>query len=208
MVHTIWLVRHGMRLNFENPDWEKTAERPYDSPLSATGHRQAAETAFYLKNRAVRHVFASPFYRTLQTAHAIAEELELPLLVEHGFYEWLNPAWIPELPEIVTREEALAEFPRIDSAYRSYSGPGYPEEEEDVHVYRRVKPAIERIIEDYEGSIAIVGHGASMHQTARALVQPLNGFNRKMCALNRLERQRDGWRLVYASTAHLSVSEM
>lgn len=208
MVNRVYLVRHGMRLNFEQPDWALTAARPHDSPISETGVQQAMETAQYLRGRGIRHLFASPFYRTLQTADAIAEALDLRINVEYGLFEWLNPAWIPEFPAILTPDEAAAAFPRINPHYWSYSGPGFPEPDEHVHVYSRVKPAIDGIVEDYDGAIAIVGHGASMHQAARSLVDPPAGFVRKMCAVNRLDRLQDGsWRLVHATTEHLSFSE-
>ncbi|MBO9597403.1 MAG: histidine phosphatase family protein [Cohnella sp.] len=204
MVDTVWLIRHGMRLNFENLAWMKTAARPHDSPLSETGLQQSRETAYFLQDKGIRHLFASPFTRTLQTAGIIAEALRLPLNVEYGFYEWLNPAWTPAFPEILTPAEACAEFPMIDPAYRSYSGPGYPEADENVHVYNRVKPALTGIVRDYDGPVAIVGHGASMHQAARTLVDPPEGFLREMCAINKLERHGSRWRIVFSSTAHLS----
>ncbi|MFD0670154.1 histidine phosphatase family protein [Cohnella sp. GCM10027633] len=205
MVDSVWLIRHGMRLNFEDPGWAKSAARPHDSPLSETGLQQARETAMFLQDQGIRHMFVSPFYRTLQTASVIAETLDLSLRVEYGFYEWLNPAWTPAFPEIITPEAAFSEFRMIDPAYRSYSGPGYPEEDENVHVYDRVKPAIAGIVRDFDGPVAIVGHGASMHQAARALVDPPTGFLRDMCAINKLERHGGQWRLALSTTAHLSV---
>lgn len=41
MNQTVWIARHGIRLDFVNPGWLETAERFYDSPLSLDGFKQA-----------------------------------------------------------------------------------------------------------------------------------------------------------------------
>ena len=38
----LWLVRHGSRRDFEEPEWAARAARPFDPPLSARGRREAA----------------------------------------------------------------------------------------------------------------------------------------------------------------------
>jgi broad specificity phosphatase PhoE len=46
-----------------------------------------------LKKEKIAHIFASPFLRTVQTANAVAEMLNLPIKLETGLSEWLNPVW-------------------------------------------------------------------------------------------------------------------
>jgi hypothetical protein len=41
MTQIVWIARHGNRLDFVNPEWFNTAERPYDPPLSEDGIEQA-----------------------------------------------------------------------------------------------------------------------------------------------------------------------
>ncbi|MGK7892391.1 MAG: histidine phosphatase family protein, partial [Xenococcus sp. (in: cyanobacteria)] len=37
MKQTVWIARHGNRLDFVNPEWFNTATRRYDPPLSEDG---------------------------------------------------------------------------------------------------------------------------------------------------------------------------
>ncbi|MBV8884961.1 MAG: histidine phosphatase family protein, partial [Chroococcidiopsidaceae cyanobacterium CP_BM_RX_35] len=68
MAQTVWLARHGNRIDFVNPEWFKTAERRYDPHLSDDGVVQAQQLAQRLKGEGIAHIFASPFLRTVQTA--------------------------------------------------------------------------------------------------------------------------------------------
>lgn len=43
MTQIVWIARHGNRLDFVNPEWFNTAERPYDPPLSEDGIVQAKQ---------------------------------------------------------------------------------------------------------------------------------------------------------------------
>ena len=81
---TIWLCRHGTRADFVDPSW--IGDNP---PLSGDGVRQAIETGARLKDETINHLFASPFLRTLETAHYIAEAINLEIKVEYGASEWL-----------------------------------------------------------------------------------------------------------------------
>ena len=49
----IWLIRHGNRLDFSNPEWLDTAERPHDCPLSPQGQQQARDTGVRLRREPV-----------------------------------------------------------------------------------------------------------------------------------------------------------
>ena len=73
MPQTVWIARHGNRIDFVNPDWFLTAERPYDPHLSEDGHVQAKQLANRLKGEGISHIFASPFLRTVQTANHAAK---------------------------------------------------------------------------------------------------------------------------------------
>jgi broad specificity phosphatase PhoE len=62
MSQTIWIARHGNRLDFVRPEWFDTALRRYDPPLSKDGFVQAKQLAQRLKGENIRHIFASPFF--------------------------------------------------------------------------------------------------------------------------------------------------
>ena len=92
---SVWIVRHGERIDVVEPEWLSTAERPHDPPLTEYGRQQAAVTGAHLAARGDRvdFVYTSPFLRCVQTAAAIAKHLDAPLRVEPGLCEWLNGDW-------------------------------------------------------------------------------------------------------------------
>ena len=97
--HTVWICRHGNRIDFVDPSWKGN-----DPHLSPDGVIQAKETGVRLRGEGIQHIFASPFLRTLETAHHIAEALDLPVKIEHGACEWMNPEWFPEPPVYIPVE--------------------------------------------------------------------------------------------------------
>jgi 2,3-bisphosphoglycerate-dependent phosphoglycerate mutase len=75
MLEEIYLIRHAA------PDRASgiTYNVPPGPPLTAAGHREAAQAAEWLAARRPQHVFCSPFLRTMATAEAIVDRLGLPL---------------------------------------------------------------------------------------------------------------------------------
>ena len=118
---TIWLCRHGNRIDFVDPSWKGD-----DPPLSADGIIQAQETGLRLQGEGIQHIFTSPFLRTIETAHYIAEALDLPIKIEHGASEWLNAEWFSERPAHLPLDALLRRFPRVDGRYKSVVMPAYP----------------------------------------------------------------------------------
>ena len=74
------VIRHAERHDRENPSWSALASRPQDSPLSERGKGQAKRLGKWLYGRLPINkplaIFCSPFIRCVQTADAIASELE------------------------------------------------------------------------------------------------------------------------------------
>ena len=94
----VWIARHGHREDFvgDQPggDWHLTAARPHDPGLSPLGLAQGRALGRRLADEArLAHIFASPFLRAIQTAHAVAEATGLTVKIEDGLGEWLNPVW-------------------------------------------------------------------------------------------------------------------
>ena len=54
MNQRIYLIRHGQREDFEDPTWPQRAARPYDTPLSATGFRQAEDVGRALMDQGIQ----------------------------------------------------------------------------------------------------------------------------------------------------------
>ena len=206
MNQTVWIARHGNRLDFVNPEWFNTAERRYDPPLSEDGVIQARELAARLKSETIAHIFASPFLRTIQTATEVARVLDLPIKLEAGICEWLNPYWMDETPETQDREWLARQYPLIDWNYQSCIEPQYPETE--TQLYQRTAKTIDRLVAKFSEDILIVGHGGSVLGTTRGLVTGNPTFKVSLCSLTKLIKYDDNWKIeLTADTSHLSSTE-
>ena len=189
MTQTIWIARHGNRIDFVNPEWFNTAERRYDPPLSDDGVVQAYQLGQRLKGENIAHIFASPFLRTVQTANQIAEALDLPIKLESGLSEWLNPAWMTAMPERMSIEALAEVYPRIDTSYTSRLVAEYPETQEQA--FFRSGETARRLADEFPEDILLVGHGASVLGATIGLVGEIAKTQVKasLCCLVKVVRQ-------------------
>lgn len=207
MSQTVWIARHGNRLDFVNPAWFNTATRRYDPPLSADGLVQATELGERLKQENISHIFTSPFLRTIQTANEVAQILNLSIKLEAGLSEWHNPEWMTESPETHPQDFLAARYPLIDWCYQSYFLPQYPETELDVN--QRTKATIKQLVTKFSTNILIVGHGASVWGATQGLVPNTPMFKVALCCLTKIVRDANhNWRLDFGGdTSHLTQTE-
>ena len=208
MPQTVWIARHGNRLDFVNPEWFNTAERRYDPPLSDDGVVQAQELAARLKNEAITQIFVSPFLRTIQTANEVAQVLDLPLKLEWGFCEWLNPQWMTAMPETHPQEWLAERYPLIDWSYQSWLKPQYPETETELNI--RTAQTIQHLVKTYSENILVVGHGGSVFGTTQGLVPNIERFRVSLCSLTKLVKEKSNyeWQTeLLADISHLSSSQ-
>ncbi|MDP8963846.1 MAG: histidine phosphatase family protein [Cyanobacteriota bacterium] len=206
MTQTVWIARHGNRLDFVNPEWFNTAERPYDPPLSEDGVVQANQLGQRLVGEGIRHIFASPFLRTVQTANFVADALDLPIKLESGLSEWLNPAWMQTNPERLSMQELQELFPRIDPSYTSRVIAHYPETSEKV--LERTAETAKRLMTEFSEDILLVGHGASVVGVTQGLVGGTPEVNASLCCLVKLVRQEQEWVMeLNGDTSHLNQTE-
>lgn len=206
MSQTVWISRHGNRLDFVNPEWFNTAERPYDPPLSEDGIEQARQLGQRLVGEGITHIFVSPFLRTVQTANEVANILDLPMKLESGLSEWLNPAWMPTEPERLPLDVLKERFPRIDPSYTSRVTAHYPETNEMV--LQRTALTAQRLTAEFSEDILLVGHGASVVGCTEGLVGGTPEVNATFCCLVKLVRQKQGWVMeLNGDTSHLSQTE-
>jgi broad specificity phosphatase PhoE len=206
MPQTVWIARHGNRIDFVNPDWFLTAERPYDPHLSEDGHVQAKQLANRLKGEGISHIFASPFLRTVQTANHAAEALDLSIKLEWGLCEWLNPEWMPEMPETESVEALCRRFPRIDASYKGGIA-NYPETGEAC--LKRAGETAKRLAAEFPEDMLLVGHGASVLGTAIGLAGGAETeINASLCCLVKVVRGEGEWSIALnGDTSHLTDSE-
>lgn len=206
MSQTIWIARHGNRLDFVNPEWFNTAELPYDPPLSKDGMVQAQQLGQRLVGESIKHIFASPFLRTVQTANFVADSLNLSIKLESGLSEWLNPAWMATTPERLSLEELQQLFPRIDSSYTSRVIACYPETSQKV--LERTAETAKLLTSEFSEDMLLVGHGASVIGATQGLVGGTPEVNAVLCCLVKLVRQEQAWVMkLNGDTSHLSQTE-
>ncbi|GMT01585.1 hypothetical protein PENTCL1PPCAC_23759, partial [Pristionchus entomophagus] len=166
----IWVVRHCEREDNVNRQWKKLPGMSVfefdNSPLSQRGRAQAQELGKRFRNEAIAQVFASPFDRTIETAHVIVEMNEnknLNVKPEPGLCEALYLCAKPA-PSFWDAKELKEKFPRVDEEYDPvFSKYTLPKEGcGDDECVPRLKTTIERLVQRYAGPILLVGHGASI----------------------------------------------
>jgi len=200
----VFLVRHGMRADNEDPLWRLTAKRPDDPPLCARGVQQARETGAYLRGRPIAALYCSPFLRAIQTAQMIYLETGLRFRVEPALGEWLSPAWFDRFPEIITPEEIRRAYSGFDPEYRSHTVVTYPEPAEEVDMFARIRPFIQQLDREQAGEVILVGHGATVTEAARALVGNVDGLDAKLCSITEFEKLNGHWACLGSTVRHLS----
>ncbi|KAG8857409.1 hypothetical protein FRB96_005708 [Tulasnella sp. 330] len=175
MFETVYVARHGFRLNWVMSHWDPITGTPRDPPLAAYGIAQAEQLASYFsslpEDQRPTAIFSSPFYRCLQTSTPVAKALGLPLHVEHGIMEWYSP--VKEgtglHPRPGTATSLKAYFPDIDDSYSSTWLPSRLGETPD-QVQKRTDDFLEAFAPRFESGghppgqhtrILFVGHAAS-----------------------------------------------
>jgi probable phosphoglycerate mutase len=145
------LVRHG--------ETEFTAQRRYsgrgDVPLSAVGAQQAAAAARRVAQLQPSHVVSSPLSRCLQTGRAIAEAAGgLAVTIEPELIECDFGAW-----EGLTFADVRNRYaPELD-AWLASTAVAPPKGESFQQVSERVRAAVARLRESYDGqTVVVVSH--------------------------------------------------
>ena len=108
-----------------------------DPPLTETGHAQSQELAEQFAQLDISRIIASPYTRALQTAHAVANRLDVPMTVDASVREAClclrrrhrdaSPGcglaasrfFAPERDVVESREETIPAFHGRCAAFRS-----------------------------------------------------------------------------------------
>lgn len=181
-IETIYIARHGFRLNWVTTQWKSVTGLPRDPPLAAFGLTQAEELAEYFKGLPVEErptaIFSSPYYRCLQTSNPTSVALDVPIFVEHGLSEWYSPASPGTgLHPRPASASALREFfPEIDDSWASIWYPSRKGEDvEQCHdrcgdLLEALIPEVERRFGNRHKKILLVSHAATIIALTRELL--------------------------------------
>ena len=210
MMDTIWITRHANREDFVDPHWAETADRPHDPDLSSDGVEQARRLGERLSEAGITQIVASPFLRTVHTAHWIAEAIRRPIALEPGLGEWLNADWFETEPETLPVATLADRFPRVDSSYEPCLTPSFPETRHEA--FNRCARATWCLIDRFadEEELLLVGHGASVYGVLQGLVRDdVPDADCPLCGLTRLTREGPGhWTIDFRNdTTHLDRAQ-
>ncbi|EKX40601.1 hypothetical protein GUITHDRAFT_142692 [Guillardia theta CCMP2712] len=163
---SVWVMRHGMRLDDQDPTWKLSASRPYDPPICEHGREQCKLAGMSFKSSRsqvgdISFVLSSPFLRCVQTAAEVASILGISrIFIENDICEVLELRNVSVQPkclkmdQLVKVEPMLAHHEIIPSSVKM---PSWPENLHEARV--RFRNAFDRIAKSYDGNVLIVTHG-------------------------------------------------
>jgi len=200
----IYLIRHGVRQDFVDPSWKLSALEPNDPPLAEAGLRQGEDIAAALTDSGILAIYCSPFLRALQTAAASSKRTGIPVRVEPGFGEWLNPEFFSFPPRLLSGPNTAGVCPLVDADYIPAHTPGGLELDEAVEVRARVKSTIDTILLRAPGeSFAAFTHGSPLGQSAVAFLGGLDGVDTRMGSITHIACHDGRFELVSSACDHL-----
>ena len=160
----IYMIRHGQT------DWNLAGkiQGKTDVPLNEEGRAQARFLAEAMKSRPAAKVFTSPLKRARETAQAVAEALEAPLLLVPEFEEVDFGLW-----EGLTWQQIGERYPKEYAGWRREPVEHPPvggEGRESASL--RAKRGLEILFEKSGGEdAALVAHGAILAYIRDALFE-------------------------------------
>jgi len=171
----VYVTRHGqVGDNFYR--FEPTKE----SKLTPLGIRQASKLGEYLKSKGFHgRIYASPFYRTLQTAQFAAYALNMKFYPEPGMQEFAPtdddaPKPVRIVKQGMTPEQANQQFPGLLLKNPRFVYPWRVADENSDARTKRVQKMLKAIFAEYDGDILLVGHGAIVYTTRCIFYNQMN----------------------------------
>lgn len=200
---TLWLTRHANRKDFVDPDWSTTADRPHDPGLSPDGIEQARQLGRQVSDLDIDRIIASPFLRTVQTAHHVAERTGDRVFLEPGLGEWLNPDWFDAAPETLALPTLAERFERVHLDHESCYEPSYPESKKQA--FSRLKKTSLCLVDRYPtDTLLLVGHGITVQGVLLGLVGDVADKGCPLASLTGLEQRNGSWHIQCRNeTGHL-----
>eukprot|EP00741_Cyanophora_paradoxa_P015578 tig00020902_g15038.t1 len=219
MVGSIYIVRHGERVDYVNAVWNDDADFPYDPPLSDDGVRHAEELGRRLARRVYKAgpngqidlILVSPFWRTLQTASGLNMWVHAPMEAFSGVCEHVSKSYFHEQPELEYNSlpASVVEENFFKVRYKGrVETSKYPESHDQM--VKRARESAKYITQEYcikkNMNVLVVTHAAVMQEMVRALVGERD-YDAKIvsegavgyCASAKLVMEaRTGWTIDYS----------
>ena len=157
-----------------------------DIPLSKNGQQQSKALASALSLEPLDAIIVSPLRRALETAEAIATELQLPLKIDSRLAE-INAGIFQGLKW----DEIEIKYPNEATLWKS-GDPDFviPEGESRRTLMLRGQAAFETIQADNHTHVAVIAHGGLLAATLKSLLKipsSLNPFVFRNGTISRLE---------------------
>ncbi len=172
----IYLIRHGQT------DWnvEGKIQGRCDISLNETGKMQAELLARGMEGRPVTRIFSSRLKRALETAKAIGQSQQVGVTVTDGLEEVDFGEW-----EGMTWEEISRKYPKEFEIWCTKpENITPPKGESRPQIYQRVRKALERIVSEAEGDVAVVSHGAALAYMVSVMLEKKLGSHDEIIVKN------------------------
>lgn len=200
---SIYIVRHGERIDSINKNWYGENDEKHDPYLSEQGVVQAQLVGKRLAYEQIHAIFASPFLRTLQTAHFIAQQKNMDYFVETGIAEWHARGMMSHAPNLIPPAQRAKDFPYLNLHHKSFTEPVWPETSPQVR--ERYQKTVNYLLSRYPGNLLLVGHGKVVTGVASVMTGlPENQIQYNLAGLTQLTFLDGQWQLTRNSeTQHL-----
>lgn len=148
----IYILRHE----------DRTQDATFFSPLTKLGLDNAEKLIEPLEKLNIKHIYSSPFVRTLQTIYPFSKKNNIKVKLEYGLSELQNEDIIPKKSYQVRLPEYMAELFNYEPNYKEKVEPEnliYPEKE--INVLSRVRSILKHIVTihgETDDNILIVTH--------------------------------------------------
>jgi len=200
-----FVLRHGERIDRVDREWKKRNKHQLDDPpLTDEGHRMAAATAEYLRQKGITHIYCSPFTRTLQTALPVSAMLGIPVRIEEGLAEWNWTNLFTRAPQLVHKYDTktLATYNVDTTQFSRFPVTKFPESWTDVA--ERYRSILQVLWQHHAGAnhrILLVSHSPMLKTAIRLWASKPGSHDVDYCALCHYSINANG-----AVTAMLTAS--
>lgn len=202
----LWVVRHGYRLDFSDPNWSSLAKNSYNPPLAPVGFEQASETAERLENEKIDYIIASPFLRTVQTANIISEKLKKKFILDVGLSEWLTVKDFDFRPKLDDPHDLARDYPFIDTESENSGNLVYPEDSKALD--SRIDKFLSQIIAKYGTNILLISHGSPIRSIYKTLINYNGDGFPSMCSVSQFHYKSGKWNLeIHDDSKHLTTPD-